>query len=120
MDHQNLSPQLQEAMQPYLAKGYEVVTTTDRSAELLKPKVKMGWWVALLNTGGYARNRDRTAHFQVTDTGEVEITGDTLDKLEADERVDKGVKTFRIAILVIFLVLFLSCAICVVGSSLSA
>ena len=75
MDQQNSPSQLQEAVQPYLEKGYEVVNATDTSAELFKPKKKMGWWVAVLDTGGYARNRDRTVYFTVAETGGIEITG---------------------------------------------
>jgi hypothetical protein len=116
MDEQNPPSQLQEAMQPYLEKGYEVVQATDTSAELLKPKKKMGWWIALWDTGGYARNRDRTVRLMVTEMGALEITGDTLDKLAADERADKGVKTFRLVILAFFLAIFLLCTVCMVGS----
>lgn len=115
MDEQKSSPQLKEAMQPYLDKGYEVVNATDTSAELFKPKKKMGWWVAVLDTGGYARNQDRTAYFKITEIGEIEITGDTLDKLESDERADKGVKIFRGIILAFFLGIFLLCAVCLFG-----
>ena len=115
MDQQNSPSQLQEAVQPYLDKGYEVVNATDTSAELFKPKKKMGWWVAVLDTGGYARNRDRTVYFTATETGGIEITGDTLDKLEADESADKGVKTFRFIILLFFLGIFLLCLVCMFG-----
>ena len=80
----------------------------------------MGWWVAALDTGGYARNIDRTAYFNVTEIGEIEVTGDTLDKLQADERANTGVKVFRIIMLLIFLSIFLLCAFCVFASMISA
>ena len=47
MDEQNATPLLNEAMQPYLDKSYEIVNATDTSAELFKPKKKMGWWVVV-------------------------------------------------------------------------
>ena len=118
MDEQSSPLTLEEAMQPYLDKGYEIVTATDTSAELFRPKQKMGWWVAALDTGGYARNIDRTAHFNVTETGEIEVTGDTLDQLKSAERTNTGVKVFRIVILLIFLGIFLLCAFCMFGSML--
>jgi len=119
MDGQSPTPTLEGAMQPYLDKGYQIVTATDTSAELFRPKEKMGWWVAVLDTGGYARNIDRTAHFNITETGEIEITGDTLDQLQSAERANTGVKVFRIVILLIFLGIFLLCAFCVFGSMIS-
>ena len=119
MDEQSSPLTLEEAMQTYLDKGYEVVNATDTSAELFRPKKQMGWWMAALDTGGYARNKDRTAHFNVTETGEIEITGDTLDKLQSDERANTGVKVFRIIMLLIFLGIFLLCAVCVLGSMFS-
>jgi hypothetical protein len=114
-----LPANLQEAIQPYLEKGFVVVNASEAAAELFKAKKKMGWWVAVLDTGTYARNQDRTAYCQVTETGEIEITGDTLDKLKMDEVADKGVKTFRLILLVIVLGFVLLCVVCVVGGMLS-
>ena len=116
MDNQSSPQTLEDAMQPYLDKGYQIVSSTNTSAELFRPKDKMGWWIAALNTGGYARNIDRTAIFDVTETGKIEITGDTLDQLQSAERANTGVKVFRIVLLLIFLGIFLLCAVCVLGS----
>ena len=116
MNDQSSPQTLEGAMQPYLDKGYQIVSSTDTSAELFKPKEEMGWWIAALNTGGYARNKDRTAIFSVTETGQIEVTGDTLDKLQSDERANTGVKIFRIVLLLIFLGIFLLCAVCMFGS----
>jgi hypothetical protein len=115
MDEQSAPLTLEEAMQPYLDKGYQIVNSTDTSAELFRPKKKMGWWIAVWDTGGYARNHDRTAYFTVAETGEIQITGDTLDKLKSDERADKGVKFFRLAILIIFLGIICLCVFCLFG-----
>ena len=116
MEEQNSPPTMEKAMQAYLDKGYTIVSSTDTAAELFRPKEEMGWWIAALNTGGYARNKDRTAFFNVTESGEIEIIGDTLDQLQSAERANTGVKVFRIIMLVIFLGIFLLCAVCVLGS----
>jgi hypothetical protein len=114
-----LPANLQEAVQPYLEKGFVVVKASETTAELFKAKKKMGWWMAVLDTGTYARNQDRTAYCQVTETGEIEITGDTLDKLKTDEMADKGVKTFRLILVIILSGFVLLCVVCAVGGILS-
>jgi len=118
MTEQQLPANLQTTIQPYLDRGYELVSSAEASAKLFRPKKKMGWWVAALNTGAYARNKDRTAQFQVMESGEVKVTGDTLDQLERDEKLDKGVNVFRYVLLGILLFIILSCIVLCFGSSL--